>query len=204
MRPTRSDSAAAIRRGARCSTSPVPRLPQGRTDPCSTELRSHPRRGAMPLLAPPHEALRPAPPKSPPPRVAGLFARLPRRRLVARRPGRAAPQLPLVGLRRGQRHRPGSRAAAAVPLPQHRPGRARADRRCRTRTRSAGCSTDPNPWLTPWELWYLTVVYLELTGNCFWYVAPQSVGDTRLGTPGEIWIIPTPWVRVVPDAHAST
>ena len=31
---------------------------------------------------------------------------------------------------------------------------------------------DPNPWLTPWELWYLTVVYLELTGNCFWYVAP--------------------------------
>ena len=31
----------------------------------------------------------------------------------------------------------------------------------------------PNPWLTPWELWYLTVVYLELTGNCFWYVAPH-------------------------------
>ena len=26
--------------------------------------------------------------------------------------------------------------------------------------------THPNPWLTPWELWYLTVVYLELTGNC--------------------------------------
>jgi hypothetical protein len=24
----------------------------------------------------------------------------------------------------------------------------------------------PNPWLTAWELWYLTVVYLELTGNC--------------------------------------
>src|SRR5439155_1240384 len=57
----------------------------------------------------------------------------------------------------------------------------------------------PNPWLTPWELWYLTVVYLELTGNCFWYVAPQSVGDTRLSAPGEIWLIPTPWVRIVPD-----
>jgi HK97 family phage portal protein len=57
----------------------------------------------------------------------------------------------------------------------------------------------PNPWLTPWELWYLTVVYLELTGNCFWYVAPQSVGETRLSAPGEIWLIPTPWVRVVPD-----
>src|SRR5947209_7906914 len=25
---------------------------------------------------------------------------------------------------------------------------------------------NPNPWLTPWELWYLTVLYLELTGNC--------------------------------------
>ena len=24
----------------------------------------------------------------------------------------------------------------------------------------------PNPWMTRWELWYLTVVYLELTGNC--------------------------------------
>ena len=23
---------------------------------------------------------------------------------------------------------------------------------------------NPNPWLTPWELWYLTIVYLELTG----------------------------------------
>ena len=66
---------------------------------------------------------------------------VPRRRLVARRPRRATPQLPLVGVRRGQRHRPGSRPAPAVPVPQHRPGRARADRRCRTRTRSAGCST---------------------------------------------------------------
>lgn len=54
----------------------------------------------------------------------------------------------------------------------------------------------PNPWLTPWELWYLTVVYLELTGNCFWYVAPSEAG-----TPAELWIIPTPWVRVVPDAR---
>lgn len=55
----------------------------------------------------------------------------------------------------------------------------------------------PNPWLTPWELWYLTVVYLELTGNCFWYVAPGGEG-----TPAELWVIPTPWVTVVPDAHS--
>ena len=25
---------------------------------------------------------------------------------------------------------------------------------------------DPNPWTTPWELWYLTVLYLELTSMC--------------------------------------
>jgi HK97 family phage portal protein len=52
----------------------------------------------------------------------------------------------------------------------------------------------PNPWLTAWELWYLTVVYLELTGNCFWYIAPSANG-----TPAELWVIPTPWVRVLPD-----
>lgn len=60
----------------------------------------------------------------------------------------------------------------------------------------------PNPWLTPWELWYLTVVYLELTGNCYWYAAPQSLGHARLTTPGELWIVPTPWVRVVPDSRS--
>ena len=27
------------------------------------------------------------------------------------------------------------------------------------------------------------------------------MGDTRLGTPGEIWLIPTPWVTVLPDAR---
>src|SRR3954452_22631831 len=61
--------------------------------------------------------------------------------------------------------------------------------------------THPNPWLTPWELWYLTVVHLELTGNAYWYAAPLAVGDARLGVPGELWIVPTPWVRVVPDSQ---
>jgi len=60
---------------------------------------------------------------------------------------------------------------------------------------------NPNPWLTPWEMWYLTIVYLELTGNCFWYVASRRIGDKRLGTPAEVWIVPTPWVKVIPDAE---
>src|SRR6476619_7790663 len=31
----------------------------------------------------------------------------------------------------------------------------------------------PNPWMTPWELWYLTVLYLQLTRNCYWYAAQR-------------------------------
>jgi len=57
----------------------------------------------------------------------------------------------------------------------------------------------PNPWLTPWELWYLTVVYLELTGNCYWYCPPLRSGAADLGVPGELWVIPSQWVRVVTD-----
>jgi HK97 family phage portal protein len=53
----------------------------------------------------------------------------------------------------------------------------------------------PSPWLTAWELWYLSVVYLELTGNCFWYLAQ----DER-GLPAELWVVPTPWVKILPDA----
>jgi HK97 family phage portal protein len=59
----------------------------------------------------------------------------------------------------------------------------------------------PNPWLTPWEMWYLTVVYLELTGNCFWYVAPRKAITAAYSMPAEIWIVPTPWVRIVPDGR---
>ena len=50
-------------------------------------------------------------------------------------------------------------------------------------------------------MWYLTVVYLELTGNCYWYAAPLTVGESRLSVPGELWLVPTPWVRVVPDSQ---
>jgi HK97 family phage portal protein len=53
----------------------------------------------------------------------------------------------------------------------------------------------PNPWMTRWELWYLTVFYLELTGNCYWY-APNRRGGAM---PAELWVVPSPWVRVIPD-----
>jgi HK97 family phage portal protein len=60
---------------------------------------------------------------------------------------------------------------------------------------------EPNPWTTPWELWYLTTVYLELTGNCYWYAPLINVGAARTQLPAELWIIPTPWVRIVPDVR---
>jgi HK97 family phage portal protein len=53
---------------------------------------------------------------------------------------------------------------------------------------------NPNPWLTAWELGYLTTVYLELTGNAFWYVVP----DGR-GLPAELWVVPSQWVEIVRD-----
>lgn len=55
----------------------------------------------------------------------------------------------------------------------------------------------PNPWMTRWELWYLTVVYLELTGNCYWY-APSRRGGAM---PAELWVVPSPWVRIIPDSE---
>lgn len=145
------------------------------------------------------KALRPAPPKPAPARVAGLFAP----------PGPAAgwwQDDPAEQLRNYRSWVYAAVNAIAQEAARHRPvlytntGPAEHDQKPLPHNHPLARLLDrPNPWLTPWELWYLTVVYLELTGNCFWYVAPQSVGDTRLGTPGEIWVIPTPWVRVVPD-----
>jgi len=148
------------------------------------------------------KALRPAPPKPAPPKVAGLFA-------PAYGPAAGWWQSdPAEQLRNYRSWVYAAVNAIAQEAAKHRPqlylntGPADHDLKTLPHTHPLARLLDrPNPWLTPWELWYLTVVYLELTGNCFWYVAPQSVGDTRLGTPGEIWLIPTPWVTVIPDAR---
>lgn len=71
-----------------------------------------------------------------------------------------------------------------LPLPQHHP-------LCRL-------LQHPNPWLTPWELWYLTIVHLELTGNAYWYVVQAPPPG---GLPVELWIIPPPWVCILPDTR---
>jgi len=51
-----------------------------------------------------------------------------------------------------------------------------------------------NPIHTQYELWELTVTWLELTGNSYWYL-PKN----RLNVPGEIWPVPPDRMWVVPD-----
>jgi len=50
-----------------------------------------------------------------------------------------------------------------------------------------------NPVQTRYELWELTVIWLELTGNAYWYLARN-----RLGVPVEIWPVQPDRMKVVP------
>jgi HK97 family phage portal protein len=51
-----------------------------------------------------------------------------------------------------------------------------------------------NPLQTRYSLWEGTVMFLELTGNAYWYVA-----ENGLGVPAELWLIPSQHMRVIPD-----
>ena len=55
-----------------------------------------------------------------------------------------------------------------------------------------------NPISTRYDLFFLTVAHLDLTGDCYWYV-PSS----GLGIPGEIWVIPPDKVKIIPDTDGS-
>lgn len=48
---------------------------------------------------------------------------------------------------------------------------------------------DPNSPDTSFDLWYETVLFLELTGVAYWYV-PRN----KLNFPAAIWVIPSHWV----------
>src|SRR5262245_33550516 len=47
----------------------------------------------------------------------------------------------------------------------------------------------PNPVDTSYDLWYETNLFMDLTGNAFWWVIPN-----RVRLPAEIWTIPSHWV----------
>jgi len=51
-----------------------------------------------------------------------------------------------------------------------------------------------NPFFNKFELWTITSIYLELTGNAYWWI-PKSM----LGIPEVIWSIPANWVKIVPS-----
>ncbi len=51
-----------------------------------------------------------------------------------------------------------------------------------------------NPFSNRFELFTITQLYLELTGNAYWWI-PRNA----LGVPYMIWNIPSHWMRIVPD-----
>lgn len=55
-----------------------------------------------------------------------------------------------------------------------------------------------NPISTRYDLFFLTVAHLDLTGDCYWYI-PLS----GLKIPGEIWTLPPDKVKIVPDTDGS-
>jgi len=52
-----------------------------------------------------------------------------------------------------------------------------------------------NPMMNGFELWELTSLYLDIIGNCYWYLRPNGAG-----LPGEIWVLQGQYVKVIPDA----
>jgi HK97 family phage portal protein len=51
-----------------------------------------------------------------------------------------------------------------------------------------------NPFFNKFELWTLTIIYLEMTGNNYWWI-PKGT----LGIPTSIWNIPSQWMKIIPD-----
>lgn len=54
-----------------------------------------------------------------------------------------------------------------------------------------------NPMMNGFELWETTSIYLDIIGNCYWYLRPNGVG-----LPGEIWVLQGQYVKVVPDPES--
>jgi len=54
--------------------------------------------------------------------------------------------------------------------------------------------TNVNPFFNRFELWVLTVTFLELTGNAYWWMVKDP-----LGVPRALWNIPSHWMKIVPS-----
>lgn len=54
---------------------------------------------------------------------------------------------------------------------------------------------NPNPLMSEFDLWELTVVHLELSGNAFWHIIRG-----RNGKPAQLWPIRPDMIRIYPSA----
>jgi|6_EtaG_2_1085325.scaffolds.fasta_scaffold00063_69 HK97 family phage portal protein len=52
-----------------------------------------------------------------------------------------------------------------------------------------------NAFINRFDLWELTQIYLELTGDAFWYIAD----DPTLKIPRQIWVLPSQNMKIVTD-----
>ena len=52
-----------------------------------------------------------------------------------------------------------------------------------------------NQFINGFDLWDLTTLHQELTGNAYWFISRDSL----LNVPGEIWVMPPDKVTIVPD-----
>jgi HK97 family phage portal protein len=57
---------------------------------------------------------------------------------------------------------------------------------------------NPNPWIEASDLWYMTIVDMDLTGEAYWWIPP----DKTLGVPTEIWPVCAQYINPIPDASA--
>jgi len=54
--------------------------------------------------------------------------------------------------------------------------------------------TNVNGFNNQFDLKELTTIFLELTGNGYWYCPSNG-----LGTPAEIWVLYSQWMKIIPD-----
>jgi HK97 family phage portal protein len=61
----------------------------------------------------------------------------------------------------------------------------------------------PNPWMTSFETRSLTSVYLDMTGDGFWWIPPGPLAEGDLTRPDTLWVLPTQAVSIVPDKDGA-
>lgn len=56
-----------------------------------------------------------------------------------------------------------------------------------------------NPQRNEFDLKNETQLFLELTGNSYWYLVPSGLRGERGNIPAEIWVLPANRIKIIPD-----